>query len=163
VSDAVTLAAMATTIPPATVRRLLDTDHDRWQLLWAGYLAFYRADVPPEVTALTFERLRDGRDGLAALVAVDGDDQAIGFAHLVFHPSTWSDRGYCYLEDLYVEPAHRGAGVARALIEAVYALAAERGVQRVYWHTQQYNGPARSLSDTVGTPTSFVVYEHLEG
>ncbi len=144
------------------VRGLRERDRDRWQVLWAGYLAFYRADVPAKVTEVTFDRLRDGREGLAGLVAVDGDDQPIGLAHLVFHASTWSERGYCYLEDLYVEPAHRGGGVARALIEAAYAAAAERGVHRVYWQTQQYNAQARSLYDTVGTPTSFVVYEHID-
>ncbi len=36
---------------------------------------------------------------------------------------------------------------------------AARGADRVYWHTQQYNGRARSLYDQVGHPTSFVVYE----
>ena len=50
--------------------------------------------------------------------------------------------------------------MARALFDAVYATARERGVERVYWHTQQYNGAARSLYDQVGRPTSFVVYEH---
>ncbi len=39
------------------------------------------------------------------------------------------------------------------------AAAAARGTSRVYWHTQQYNGRARSLYDVVGHPTSFVVYE----
>jgi GNAT superfamily N-acetyltransferase len=94
-------------------------------------------------------------------VAVDADDVPIGVAHLVFHASTWGGRGYCYLEDLYVDPSRGGGGAARALIEAVYAEAAARGLQRVYWHTQQYNAPARSLYDTVATPTSFVVYEHF--
>jgi GNAT superfamily N-acetyltransferase len=159
----VTLVAMSSANEAARVRRLNDADRDRWEVLWAGYLAFYRADIPLDVTALTFERLRDGRDGLSGLVAVDVDDQAIGLAHLVVHASTWSDAGYCYLEDLYVDPSHRGGGVARALIEAVYAEAAARGLQRVYWHTQQYNAPARSLYDTVGTPTSFIVYEHVDG
>ena len=34
-----------------------------------------------------------------------------------------------------------------------------RGSDRLYWHTQQYNGRARSLYDQVGRSTSFVVYE----
>jgi len=97
------------------------------------------------------------------LVAVDADDHPLGLAHLVFHPSTWSESGYGYLEDLYVDPLHRGGQVARTLVRAVYAEAHERGVQRVYWHTQQFNGAARSLYDTVGELTSFVVYEHLTG
>jgi GNAT superfamily N-acetyltransferase len=147
--------------PPVRVRRLENRDLDRWRLLWGGYLSFYRAEVRAHVTKLTFQRLCDGEDGMIGLVAVDADDVPVGLAHLVFHSSTWSEAGYCYLEDLYVDPGHRGGRVARTLFEAVYEHAHERRVGRVYWHTQQYNGAARSLYDTVGELTSFVVYEHL--
>jgi GNAT superfamily N-acetyltransferase len=142
------------------VRRLRDADHDVWLDLWHGYLAFYRAEVPEPTTDLTFTRLRDDADGMLGLVAVDGDDRLIGLAHLVFHGATWSTTHSCYLEDLFVDPRGRGGGVARALIDAVYATARDRACDRVYWHTQQFNAPARSLYDTVATPTSLIVYEH---
>ena len=145
------------------VRLLQNHDLDRWRTLWQGYMSFYRADVSDDLSDLTFSRLRDGEQGMVGLVAVDADDHPLGLAHLVFHPSTWSESGYGYLEDLYVDPLHRGGQVARTLVRAVYAEAHERGVQRVYWHTQQFNGAARSLYDTVGELTSFVVYEHLTG
>jgi GNAT superfamily N-acetyltransferase len=58
-----------------------------------------------------------------------------------------------------VAPHARGAHVATALIEATAAEAHKRGVQRLYWQTQQFNGPARSLYDKVGRLTSMVVYE----
>jgi GNAT superfamily N-acetyltransferase len=142
-----------------TVRRLEDRDRKRWLELWAGYLHFYRAELSDEVTELTFVRLRDGADGLLGLVATDGDGRLVGFAHLVFHPSTWSSTGYCYLEDLYVDRSARGGGVSRALFEATYAEARARGADKTYWHTQQFNGAARSLYDKVGHLTSYVVYE----
>jgi GNAT superfamily N-acetyltransferase len=125
-----------------------------------GYLSFYRADVTDEVTRVSFERLCSGERGMLGLVAVDGENRPVGLAHLVFHPATWSAGDYCYLEDLYVDPAWRGGGVARDLLGAVYATARARGVEHVYWHTQQYDAAARSLYDQVGQPTSFVVYEH---
>jgi GNAT superfamily N-acetyltransferase len=139
------------------VRRLTASDHARWHALWRGYCAFYRADVADATTARTFAALCAGTE-LLGLVAVDAGDAAIGFAHLVFHPSTWSTRGYCYLEDMYVAPEQRGGEVGRALIEGCYAEADARGADRVYWHTQEYNAPARSLYDTLGRRTSFIVY-----
>jgi GNAT superfamily N-acetyltransferase len=145
------------------VRRLRDEDREAWDELWRGYLRFYRADVSGSVTDATFARLRDERDGMLGLVAVDESDRPIGLAHLVFHPSTWSDTSYCYLEDMFVAPGARGGGIAHALFDAVYAAARERGAEKVYWHTQQYNGAARSLYDTVGHLTSFIVYEHELG
>lgn len=145
------------------VRRLRDEDREAWDELWRGYLSFYRADVSADVSGATFARLREEREGMLGLIATDADDRPIGLAHLVFHPSTWSATSYCYLEDMYVAREARGRGIARALFDAVYATARERGADRVYWQTQQYNGAARSLYDTVGRLTSFVVYEHELG
>jgi GNAT superfamily N-acetyltransferase len=142
-----------------TIRALRHDDYDGWIELWSGYLRFYRADITDQVTAATFERLCAAADGMFALVAVGADGRLLGFAHSVVHPSTWSLMGYCYLEDLFVARDARGGGTARSLIDATAAAARERGVQRLYWHTQQFNGAARSLYDTVGRLTSMVVYE----
>jgi GNAT superfamily N-acetyltransferase len=146
-----------------TVRRLRATDREGWQRLWDQYLRFYRADLPARVTDKTFARLCESDGGLVGLLALDGEDTAVGLAHLVFHPSTWADGPYCYLEDLFVDRGARGGGVAGRLFEVIYETAHEHGARRVYWLTQQFNGAARSLYDTVGHLTSFVVYEHELG
>ena len=90
-------------------------------------------------------------------VAVDAD-QIVGFVHYHFHLSTWSVAGYCYLEDLFVDASVRGKGAGRALIEAVYRAADERGADRVYWNTQESNAQARGLYDKVATLSPFVQY-----
>jgi GNAT superfamily N-acetyltransferase len=154
---------MSATKSQPEIRRLHAGDREAWRPLWDGYLSFYRSDVPEAVTEQTFKRLCDEEQGMLGLMAVEAQDRPIGLAHLVFHPATWSVSGYCYLEDLYVDPEHRGGRVATSLFEAIYSEARTRGVERVYWHTQQFNGPARSLYDTVGQLTSFVLYEHLAG
>ena len=146
--------------PGITVRRLRATDREGWQRLWQQYLHFYRAALPASTSDSTFARLCRGDGGLVGLLAVDANGNAVGLAHLVFHPSTWAERSYCYLEDLFVDPASRGTGAAGRLFEVLYETAREHGATRVYWLTQQYNGAARSLYDTVGHLTSFVVYEH---
>jgi len=143
----------------ATIRALRGGDWDDWRSLWAGYLAFYRAGVPDETSRATFERLCAGQEGLFGLLALDEDGQGIGMANCVMHASTWSQQPKCYLEDLFVDPAARGTEVGLALLRAVEAAGHERGADTVYWHTQQYNGRARSLYDQVARPTSFVVYE----
>ncbi len=151
------------------VRPVVETDFQRWLPLWQGYLRFYREPLPDSTTRRTFERLVHRDEGMVGLVATrragstggaGRDAELLGLAHLVFHASTWTTSSYCYLEDLWVVPAARGARVGDALIEATYRVAGGSGAVRVYWQTQQYNGPARSLYDTVATPTSFVVYEH---
>ncbi len=131
-----------------------------WQPLWEGYLRFYRDELDGAVTDATFARLCDPDGDMAGLIATTEAGDPGGMANLVFHPTTWDTRGMCYLEDLFVAHAARGTGLARRLIEAVYELAAARGAGRVYWHTQGFNGPGRSLYDTVACLQSWVVYEH---
>ena len=143
----------------ATVRPLEPGDWDDWRALWGGYLAFYRAEVPDDTSRATFDRLCAGADGFFGLLALDDAGRGIGMANCVVHASTWSRQPTCYLEDLFVAPSARGKDVGRRLLEAVRQEAHSRGADRVYWHTQQYNGRARSLYDRVGRPTSFVVYE----
>jgi GNAT superfamily N-acetyltransferase len=141
------------------IRKLAAGDFGSWEPLWQAYLRFYRGEVSAEVTGVTFRRLCDGLEGMTGLVAEDASGALVGLAHLVFHPSTWSDGPYCYLEDLYVSPAARGTGLSRELLDAVFAEAGRRGATRTYWETQEYNGAARSLYDQVAHRTSFVVYE----
>lgn len=141
----------------AAVRKIQNADKPQWLELWQGYLHFYRADVSAQVTDHTFERLCEDQQ-VYGLVAEDRNGNLLGFMHLIFHPSTWSSAGYCYIEDLYVSPAGRGKKVSEKLFEQAYQLADEKGCDRIYWMTQEYNAPARSLYDKIGKRSSFIVY-----
>lgn len=141
-----------------TVRDLQREDEARWRQLFDGYIAFYESEVPTDVITAAFERLLGQRDGMVGLVAVDGSGCVVGLANLVFHRSTWSPTWYCYLEDLYVDPGVRGAGIGRALIEATYAEADKRQATRTYWATQEHNATARKLYDRIGELTPFLQY-----
>lgn len=147
----------ADTIP--TIRPLEVGDFERWLTLWDGYLEFYRQEIAREVTLTTFEDLVAQRDGLFGLVAEGDGGGLIGFTHSVIHRSTWTESPHCYLEDLYVSPHGRGGDLGRRLIEETRDVANSRGAVRLYWHTQQFNGRARSLYDQVGSLTSRVLYE----
>ena len=136
---------------------LREDDRPAWDRLWAGYLDFYRVDLADDVTETTWRRLLDPDVDLHGLGARDGG-ALVGIAHYSFQTVTWSVAGRCYLEDLYVDPAARGAGIGRRLIEAVYAAADSRGADQVYWLTQESNVAARRLYDRVGRRTDFIKY-----
>jgi len=141
-----------------STRALSDGDHARWTELWAGYLTFYDTNLPPNVTELTWQRLLIPNEGHQGVVAIDEDGRVIGIAHYLVHDSTWSNGGYCYLEDLFVAPATRNSGAGRALIEAVEKAAKIKGCTRMYLATQEYNNSARGLYDKVMTLSPFVQY-----
>ena len=141
------------------IREMEAGDESRWRVLWSQYLAFYEVDLAPETTDTIFARLITGSPHFVFMGEIDGVVQ--GFVHGLPHASTWAAENYCYLEDLYVAPDARGTGIARALIEAVYAEADRRQCARVYWHTDLGNERARSLYDKVATLSDFVQYRRV--
>ncbi len=144
---------------PIVIRALEANDRAAWEPLWFGYLEFYNVEPVPEITDTTWRRLLDPNTDMHCLCALNGAGEMVGIVHYLFHPVTWSIADRCYLEDLYVSDAARGAGAGRALIEAVYAAGDERGADQVYWLTEDNNATARRLYDRVGRLTPFIKYQ----
>lgn len=140
------------------IRPVRPGDRAQWERLWAGYLRFYRHHLAAAVTDAVFGRLVDERVQPYGLVA-ERSGTLLGLAHYLFHPTTWSLQDNCYLEDLFVDPAARGGGVGRALIQAVYAAADRARAASVYWMTQEFNAEGRALYDTLARRTSLIRYE----
>lgn len=142
-----------------TIRALRPEDRPQWAALWHGYLEFYETALPDAVYDSTFARLLgDDPQDFSALVA-EADGRLVGLTHYLFHRHAWKIENVCYLQDLYAAPEMRGKGVGRALIEAVYAAADERGAPTVYWLTQEFNDTARKLYDRIGMLTPFIKYQ----
>ena len=144
-----------------TIRALAERDQPRWRELFDGYLTFYESELSGEVKQGTWQRLLSDDPNMGGFVAANADDHAVGLAHYVIHPSTWTKGPYCYLEDLFVDPALRGGGIGRALITELKGHAQAAGCERLYWLTQEFNYKGRMLYDTVAKKIPFVVYEEL--
>jgi GNAT superfamily N-acetyltransferase len=140
-----------------SIRDIGPQDHAQWRNLWAGYLAFYKTVLTPDITNQTWARLMDPTTPVKARVAV-GTDGLLGFAIHMHHPSTWVLGDDCYLEDLFVADTARGMGVGRALISDLQALAKHRGWHRLYWHTDHDNARARALYDSIVPSDGHVRY-----
>jgi GNAT superfamily N-acetyltransferase len=90
-------------------------------------------------------RLRESLFGAApaaeVLLAIDGV-RPVGFALFFHNYSTFLAQRGVYLEDLFVEPAARGRGVGRLLLEAVARVAVARDCGRLEWAVLDWNAPA---------------------
>jgi GNAT superfamily N-acetyltransferase len=142
-----------------SLRPPTEADRAAWERLFRAYIAFYEAELPDRQYDLTWRRILGG-ENIFCLLAVGDDSAPIGLMHWMYHPSTWTDGPYCYLQDLYVDPDARAGGIGRALIERLYGIAAEAGAAQVYWLTQDFNETARHLYDKVGQLTPFIKYKN---
>jgi GNAT superfamily N-acetyltransferase len=145
------------------IRPLVAADRAIWQPLWKGYLDFYETVLPQATYDLTFARLTGGKEPMGGMLSFDETGQARGLVHWVQHRTCWGEKDNCYLQDLFSDPSVRGKGHGRALIEAVYAKAADLGCSRVYWQTHETNMTAQALYDRIADKSGFIVYRKAIG
>jgi GNAT superfamily N-acetyltransferase len=95
----------------------------------------------PEVR-LTEEQLTAALFGdspkLFGHVAVAGGE-VVGMALWFLNFSTWRGTHGIYLEDLYVQPGHRGSGLGRELLRTLAEVCVERGYSRLEWSVLDWN------------------------
>ena len=149
-------------MPGITTRNVTSADHDAWMPFWRGYQAFYKVDIPAEVSDVTWRRLLDPTEPMWGALAFDGE-RAVGMVHWLRHRSCWTVGDNCYLQDLFAAPDARGRGVGRRLIEHVYDAARALGCVRVYWQTHETNTNAMLLYDRIAEKSGFVVYRKALG
>lgn len=98
-----------------------------------------------------------------ALIALHGGDPA-GFALYFHNYSTFLGRPGLYLEDLFVRPAFRGAGVGAALLRHLAGIAVDRGCGRFEWSVLDWNEPAIGFYRKLGAkPVEGWTVFRLEG
>jgi len=136
--------------PPVTVRPALRAD-----------IAQIHAFI---VELAEYERARDQVIGTPELLAdaLFGEHPAAealigeivgapaGFALFQATFSTWECRAGLWLEDLYVSPAHRRAGVGGVLLARLASIALERGCPRLEWNALDWNDPALGFYAGIG-------------
>lgn len=141
----------------ATVRPLGESDAARWRELFLAYGAFYETAFTDEVLDRVWALLRTEGSGIDGLVA-ERDGRVVGIAHYRSHPDTFTGGRDWYLDDLFVDPAARGAGAGRALIEHIAELSAGTGGS-LRWITADTNETAQALYDKIAERTRWVTYE----
>jgi GNAT superfamily N-acetyltransferase len=126
------------------------TSHELSDLvpLFAGYLAFYgKPAEPTRIATFLGERLRGGQS--VVFLAYRGDS-AVGFVQLYPVFSSLALAPAWLLNDLFVAPQARGAGIAQRLMEAARGLAEDTGASELQLQTARDNLPAQRLYERLG-------------
>ena len=80
----------------------------------------------------------------------EADGTAQGFALFFHNFSTFEGKPGIWLEDLFVQPAARGAGLGKALLAHLAALAAARGCARLELSVLDWNAPSIAFYRALG-------------
>ena len=78
------------------------------------------------------------------------DGQVVGMALWFLNFSTWRGTHGVYLEDLYVQPQHRGSGLGRELLRTLADVCVQRGYDRLEWSVLDWNTPSIDFYKAAG-------------
>jgi GNAT superfamily N-acetyltransferase len=135
--------------PSMTIVKAGPDDLDVVLPLFEAYLTFYRRKpVTETVRAFLSERL--AREESTIFLARDAAGAAIGFMQLYPLFSSLEMRRIWLLNDLYVAPSARRAGVAHALLQRAEAFGRETGAARLMLDTAVSNRTAQRVYETAG-------------
>jgi GNAT superfamily N-acetyltransferase len=115
-------------------------------------------------TGEDLERHLFGERPAAEAVVAELDGRPVGFALYFMTFSTFLCRPGIWLEDLFVQPEHRRAGVGRELLRHVAGVAVERGCGRLEWAALDWNQPALAFYAGLGArPLDDWIVHRLDG
>ena len=111
-----------------------------------------------------YERMRDaavatdaalreqlfGAQPAAEVLLGEVDGQPAGFALFFHNFSTFLGQRGLYLEDLFVRPQFRGAGLGKHLMATLERLAVQRGCGRFEWSVLDWNTPSIGFYRSIG-------------
>ena len=85
-------------------------------------------------------------------IADDGvlPGEVVGMALWFLNFSTWRGTHGIYLEDLYVQPGHRGRGLGKELLRTLATVCVERGYSRLEWSVLDWNTPSIDFYKAAG-------------
>ena len=97
-------------------------------------------------------------------ILVDVAATPVGFALWYFTFGTFSGRHGLFVEDIYVEPAHRGRGIGLALFRHMARIALARDCIAMDWNVLDWNTPAIEFYRRIGAePVRGWIPQQLSG
>jgi len=146
---------------PVAIERAAISDLATLVPLFEAYRAFYRAK-PNAEAAEKFLRERLEKNQSVLFLARDAATrEPLGFAQIYPLFSSIRMVPLLLLNDLYVVPAGRRAGVARALIRAVEEFARENGTPELMLSTHVNNRTAQRVYQSAGWRRDDEFYTYL--
>lgn len=137
------------------IRPLQFDDFPTWLPLWDGNNLGQRDEA---VTTETWARLNDPENWMVNGLCAEMGGEILGIVHYILHPTTGNIAPVCYMQDVFVDPAHRRKGVGKRLVEEVTRIGTREKWARMYWLTQVGNKEAKAMYENFGVKLDFTFY-----
>ena len=133
------------------INHITAQDYDQWYPLWQQNTEF---KVTADVTAHTWDILMREDEKIYGLAAREGS-QIVGFLHYIVHPTAGNVKPLCFMQDIFVDPAMRGKGIAKKLLMALSDEGRKQGWARIQWLSEDTNTAAQGLYKNFGFRLNF--------
>ena len=137
------------------IRPLARRDYDAWLPLWQ---ANCQDQIAEDITAETWRRLCNPKEGVFGLGAFDESDTLCGILHYILHPTTGFKEPACYMQDLYVSETCRRQGIAKRLVWELHDVGKKQNWARIYWFAENGNEAVQNLYKNLGIPMDFTLF-----
>ena len=140
------------------IRKIKIKDKKQWKLLYKGYASFYKVEINNQILETVWKWLFDKNHELNGLV-YEIEGTIVALAHYRKMPSPLRGKYIGFLDDLYVNPNHRGEKIGEYLLNELKIISKSKGWDLVRWITRSNNKNAKSLYYRVSEATNWEVFE----
>ena len=140
------------------IRSIKEEDKKDWEKLFKGYADFYKVEMNDEILKTVWTWLFDQNHEVNGLV-FEENSKIIALAHYRKMPSPLRGKYIGFLDDLFVDPEHRGKKIGEKILIELKKISKKNGWDLVRWITRNDNIRAKYLYDKVSKKTNWDTYE----
>ena len=140
------------------IRPVQIKDKNDWEKLYIGYADFYKVEMNDEILSTVWKWLLDKSHEVSGLV-YEENSKIVALAHYRKMPSPLRGKYIGFLDDLFVDPNHRGKKIGEKILSEIKKISEKNNWELVRWITRKDNKRAKSLYDKVSEKTTWDTYE----
>ena len=140
------------------IRPIKTEDRADWEKLYKSYAEFYEVEMNDNILQKVWGWLHDKNHEVEGLV-YQVNESIVALAHFRRMPRPLFGKDIGFLDDLFVDPDHRGKRIGEKIITELQKISKSRGWDLIRWTTRNNNIRAKSLYDRVAEKTSWDMYE----
>ena len=129
-----------------TIRPAAENDYPAIVEMFKEFAHFEHLD---ERLTNTVERIKAEAEYFNCFVAINNEDEIVGYATYFFAYFTWTGKSL-YMDDLYVKESCRGEGIGKLLINKVIEFAKTSRCHKLRWQVSDWNAPAIGFYKSLG-------------